>query len=85
MYFNAEREEPLIQKPSLVKTKLRHSQMKETKNVVTRRPIPMSKGSSINRNKIIKEGVLKQQEGIKNTISKSMDKYSRLQLYLVKI
>ena len=25
----AEREEPLIQKPSLVKTKLRHSQMKE--------------------------------------------------------
>ena len=59
--------------------------MKETKNVVTRRPIPMSKGSSINRNKIIKEGVLKQQEGIKNTISKSMDKYSRLQLYLVKI
>ena len=51
--------------------------MKETKNVVTRRPIPMSKGSSINRNKIIKEGVLKQQEGIKNTISKSMDKYSR--------
>ena len=46
--------------------------------MVTRRPILiMSKGSSINRNKIIKEGVLKQQEGIKNTISKSMDKYSR--------
>ena len=36
----------------------------------------MSKGSSINRNKIIEEGVLKQQ-GIKNKISKSMDKYSR--------
>ena len=45
----------------------------------------MSKGSSINRNKIIKEGVLKQQEGIKNKISKNMDKYNRLQLYLVKI
>ena len=46
--------------------------------MVTRRPILiMPKGSSINRNKIIKEGVLKQQEGIKNTISKSMDKYSR--------
>ena len=35
----------------------------------------MSKGSSINRIKIIKEGVLKQQEGIKNTISKNTDKY----------
>ena len=45
----------------------------------------MSKGSSINRNKIIKEGVLKQQEGIKNTISKNTDKYNRLQSYLVKI
>ena len=51
-----------------------------------RRPILiMSKGSSINRIKIIKEGVLKQQEGIKNTISKNTDKYNRLQLYLVKI
>ena len=41
-----------------------------------RRPILiMSKGSSINRIKIIKEGVLKQQEGIKNTISKNTDKY----------
>ena len=45
----------------------------------------MSKGSSVKRNKIIKEGVLKQQEGIKNTISKNTDKYNRLQLYLVKI
>ena len=27
----AEREGPLIQKPSLIKAKLRHSQMKETK------------------------------------------------------
>ena len=49
------------------------------RKVVTRRPILiMSKGSSINRNKIIKEGVLKQQERIKNTISKIMDKYNRL-------
>ena len=49
------------------------------RKVVTRTPILiMSKGSSINRNKIIKEGVLKQQERIKNTISKIMDKYNRL-------